>query len=191
MAVKAPHTNTPALRDKDIFGVVAEFDTPHDLVEAGHAIHHVHGYKKLDTLTPFPIHGIDDAIGVPRSILGFIVFVVGCIGLAIAIHMIWYTGAVDYKLVIGGKPLFAFEPSIPVMFELTVLLSAFAAVFGMLGLNKLPQFYHPTMNYERFGKATDDKYILVVEAGDPKFDIEGTPRLLNELGARRTEVVEA
>jgi hypothetical protein len=186
-----PHTNTPELKDKAVWGVVAEFDSPQELIAAGRKLHHELGYKKLDALTPFPVHGIDDAIGVPPSILGRIVFCLGACGAAIALHMIWYTNKADYPQIIGGKPLFAIEPSVPVMFELTVLLSAFAAVFGMLALNGLPRFYHPTFNYERFRGATDDKFLLVVEAGDPKFDITATPKLLASLGARRTEVVEA
>lgn len=185
------HTNTPALRDKAIYGVVAEFSRPEQLIEAGHAVHHEHGYKKLDALTPFPIHGIDDAIGVKRSILGFIVFGGAIFGLLNAILMVWYTNGVDYPLVIGGKPFFAWEFSIPPMFELTVLFSAFAAVFGMFALNGLPQFYHPVFNYERFGRVTNDTYLLVVEASDPHFDIEKTPQLLHSLGAARVEVVEA
>ena len=185
------HTNSAELRDKAVFGVIAEFERPEQLVRAGHRIHHELGFKKIDALTPFPIHGIDDAIGVPRSKLGFIVFAMGAFGLLNAIFMIWYTNGVDYPLVIGGKPLFAWEFSIPPMFELTVLFSAFGAVFGMLALNGLPRFYHPAFNYERFKRATDDSYLLVVEASDPNFDIEETPRVLKSLGAVRVEVVEA
>ena len=184
------HTNTAALKDKAVFGVVAEFEDPEKLVAAGQQIHHEHGFKRLDALTPFPIHGIDDAIGVPRSKLGYIVFACGAFGLLNAILMVWYTSKIDYPLVIGGKPLFAWEFSIPPMFELTVLLSAFGAVFGMLALNGLPKFYHPTFNYSRFGVATDDRYLLVVEAADAKFDIEKTPELLRSLGAVNVEVVE-
>lgn len=185
------HVNTPELKDTAVYGVVAEFDHPSDLVDAGHAIHHDHGYKKLDALTPFPIHGIDDAIGTPSSKLGFVVAACALFGLSNAIFMIWYIGQVDYPLVIGGKPLFAFEFSVPVMFELTVLLSAFGAVFGMIALNGLPRFYHPVFNYSNITSATNDRYLLVVEAGDPKFDIEETPRLLASLGAKNVEVVEA
>jgi hypothetical protein len=191
-----------AVRDKSIYGVLAEFDSAEKLIEAGREVHHKHGYKKLDALSPFPIHGIDDAIGVPPSILGYIVFCFGTIGLCLATALIWYTGTVDwinipvvmppgYRLVIGGKPLFAVEFSIPVMFELTVLLSSFAAVFGMFALNKLPQLYHPAMNYERIGVVTDDRYLLVVESSDPKFDVNETQSLLRKLGAVNTEVVEA
>ena len=183
------HTNSPELKDKSVYGVLAEFQKPEDLVAAGRTIHHHHGYKKLDALTPFPIHGIDDAIGVPRSILGYIVFGCGLFGLLNAIFMVWYTNGYDYPLVIGGKPVFAWEFSIPPMFELTVLFSAFGALIGMLALNGLPRFYHPVFASTGIERATDDRYLLVVEASDAKFDIEETPKLLSELGAVRTEVV--
>ncbi len=174
-----------------VYGVVGLFDRPEDLLKAGEELHHRRGYTKLDAYTPFPIHGIDDAIGVPKSILGYIVFACGLFGLANAIFMIWYTNGYDYPLVIGGKPLFAFEFSVPVMFELTVLLSAFGAVLGMLFLNGLPRFYHPTMNFSRFGEHTDDKFLLVVESSDPRFDVEELRTVMTELGAATTEVVEA
>jgi hypothetical protein len=105
--------------------------------------------------------------------------------------MIWYIGVVSYPLVIGGKPLFAWEFSVPVMFELTVLFSAFGAVFGMFVLNGLPRFYHPAFNYKHFTDVTNDKFLLVVEAADPNFDAEQTPRLLNALGAKNVELVHA
>jgi hypothetical protein len=170
---------------------VGEFERPEDLVRAGHELHHNRGYLKIDAYSPFPIHGIDDAIGVPRSKLGYLVFAFGLFGLANAIFMIWYTNGYAYPLVIGGKPLFAWEFSIPVMFELTVLLSAFGAVLGMLFLNRLPSFYHPTFNFSRIADITDDKFLLVIEASDPKFDLEEVRRVLAEVGARHTEVVEA
>ena len=182
------NNNTPV---NPVYGVVALFDRPEDLLRAGEELHHKRGYTKIEAYTPFPIHGIDDAIGVPKSILGYIVLCAGLFGLANAILMIWYTGAVDYRLVIGGKPLFAWEFSIPVMFELTVLFSSFGAVFGMLYLNGLPRFYHPTMNFSRFEEHTDDKFLLVVESTDPRFDVEELQAVMNELGAATTEVVEA
>jgi len=96
------HTNTPDFRDKAIYGVVAEFEHPDELVKAGHRIHHELGYKKIDALTPFPIHGIDEAIGVPRSKLGYIVFACGVFGLLNAILMVYWANGVSYPLVIGG-----------------------------------------------------------------------------------------
>jgi hypothetical protein len=183
------HTNPPELPDTAVYGLIAEFDRPETLVAAGRRLHHDLGYKKLDAYSPFPIHGIDDAIGVPGSKLGYVVFACGLFGLLNAIFMIWYTSAVDYPLVIGGKPLFAWEFSVPVMFELTVLLSAFGAVIGMLFVNGLPRFYHPTFNYSKFRGVTDDKFLLVVEASDPKFNVDELRKVLMEVGASGTEVV--
>ncbi|MBC7924307.1 MAG: DUF3341 domain-containing protein [Bryobacteraceae bacterium] len=180
-----------AVAPNPIYGVVGQFDRPEDLVRAGEELHKGRGYTKIDAVTPFPIHGIDDAIGTPPSKLGYIVFACGLFGLANAILMVWYTSAVDYRLVIGGKPLFAWEFSVPVLFELTVLFSAFGAVLGMFFLNGLPQFYHPLFNYQHFGSSTDDKYLLVVESSDPRFNVEEIRGVMEKLGAAHTEVVEA
>jgi len=195
------------LKDKAIYGMVAEFDSADDLVNAGREIHHRHGYTKLDALSPFPVHGIDDAIGIPRSILGFIVFGIGSLGFMAALSLIWFTGTqtcppipggelagkigmCGYPLTVGGKPLFAFEPSIPIMFELTILFSAFAAVFGMLTLNGLPRPYHPVFNHPRFSRASQDAFFLVIEATDPKFDGIQTRNFLASLGAKEIVDVE-
>jgi hypothetical protein len=99
------------------------------------------GYRKFDFHTPYPLHGLDDAMGVKRTILPWISLGGGLAGLAVATHLQWWTGAVDYPLIIGGKPLFAFEPSVPIMFELTVLVSAIATVVGMFALNGLPKWF--------------------------------------------------
>src|SRR5438309_84619 len=121
------------------YGLVASFDDDQQLVRAGRAAREF-GYSKMDAFTPFPVHGIDEAIGIPRSPLGYIVATGGFLGLCSAVALIYYTGVISYPLVIGGKPLFSVEFSVPPMFELTVLFSAFAAVLGMLALNKLPQY---------------------------------------------------
>jgi hypothetical protein len=175
---------------KELWGVVAEFEDEEQLLKAGRAMHHTHGYTQLDAMSPFPVHGIEAALGIPRSILGFIVICVGLTGTMTAILLQWWTGAVDYPLVIAGKPLFAFEFAMPIMFELSVLFSAFACVFGMLALNGLPRLYHPTMNFSRFGRASDDGFLLVVEKSDPKFSAVETRNLLMSLGATSAEVVE-
>jgi hypothetical protein len=175
---------------KQLWGVVAEFEDEHALLKAGEAMHHSHGYTKLDALTPFPIHGIEAAIGIPRSILGYIVICIGLTGTISAVLLQWWTGAVDYPLVIAGKPLFAFEFAMPIMFELSVLFSAFTCVFGMLALNGLPKFYHPTMHFSKFARATDDGFLLVVEKSDPKFSAVETRQLLLSLGATSAEIVE-
>lgn len=184
-----------------IYGVMGEFADPQDLVRAGRAARDF-GYSKLDAYSPFPVHGIDDAIGVARSKLGWIVVCFSFLGMGLALLLQWGTGAGNpawapwwsgmspYPLVIGGKPLFDFTFSIPVTFELTVLLSAFAAVIGMFALNGLPRLYHPSFKHSSFHRATDDRFLLVIEASDPLFDAEEGAKLLRSLGAHAVEVVE-
>ena len=111
-------------------------------------------------------------------------------GTTLALLLQWWTGAVDYPLVIGGKPLFAFEPSIPITFEVTVLLAAFAVVGGMFALNGLPRLYHPLFHHESFRRVTDDRFTLAVEATDPHFHAENTPALLTTLGAESSGLVQ-
>jgi hypothetical protein len=188
--------------DPSIYAAIAEFDDGPELVEAGRQVRAA-GYTKLDALTPFPVHGIDDAIGVPRSLLGYFVICIAFCGTTAAILLMWYTGAYQghipgcdligmcsYPQVIGGKPLFDITFGIPIMFELSVLFAAFASVLGMFALNGLPQMYHPTANYSRIAGATDDKFLLVVEATDPKFKAAETVDFLISLGATHVEIVE-
>jgi len=172
------------------YGVVGDFGSPEDLLRAVRTLRTA-GFTKLEAYSPFPIHGIDEALGEPRSPLGRIVIVAALLGLASAIALQWWTGAVDYKLVIAGKPLFALEPSVPIMFELTVLFGAFGAVLGMFHLNRLPTYYHPFFNYSQSEGATNDRFLLAVEAADPKFRGEEVRTLLDSLGSRHTELVEA
>jgi len=175
--------------DDKVYAVMGEFSDPHDLVHAGRKIREM-GYTKLDAMTPFPVHGIDDALGIPRSILGWIVICIGLTGSATALLLQWWCGTINYPLVIGGKPLFDFTFSIPITFELTVLFSSFAAVIGMFALNGLPRLYHPSLNYRNAHRATDDRFLLVVEADDPKFDPQKTAEHLRSVGADLVEVVE-
>ena len=175
--------------DDRVYGVMGEFTDPHELVDAGRKIREM-GYTKLDAMSPFPVHGIDDAIGIPYSKLGWIVICIGLCGTATALGLIYYVGAINDKFVIGGKPLFDFTFSIPVTFELTVLFSSFAAVIGMLALNGLPRLYHPAMNYQMAHKASDDRFLLVIEADDPKFEPAKAVEHLKSVGASTVEVVE-
>jgi len=172
-----------------VYGVIGAFSEPDELVKAGRKIKEM-GYTKLDAMTPFAVHGIDDALGIPYSKIGWIVISIGLCGTATALLLIWWVGAINYPLVIGGKPLFDFTFSIPVTFELTVLFSAFAAVLGMLGLNGLPRLYHPSLRYSHSHRATDDRFLLVIEADDPKFDALQSVEHLKSVGAAAVEVVE-
>lgn len=168
--------------------VVGSFSEPDELVAAGKKIYAM-GYRKLDAMSPFPVHGIDDAIGIPRSKLGWLVVCFALLGMATAQALQYYVGVINYPLVIGGKPLFDFTFSIPVTFELTILFSAISCTIGMFAINGLPRFYHPTMKYSQFAGTSDDKFVLVIEAEDPMFDAAKTAEDLKSVGAEDVEVV--
>jgi hypothetical protein len=183
-----------------VYAAMGAFSEPTELVTAGKKIREM-GYTKIDAMTPFPVHGIDDAIGIPRSPIGWIVIFFSMAGTATAILLQWFTGATrltglvkyglsGYPLVIGGKPLFDFSFSIPVAFELTVLFTAFATFFGLWIICGLPRLYHPSMNYRNAHRASDDRFLLVIEADDPKFEPVKTSEHLRSVGAQDVEVVE-
>jgi hypothetical protein len=183
-----------------VYAAMGAFETPEELVKAGEKIRAM-GYSKLDAMTPFPVHGIDEALGIPRSFLGWIVICFSMTGLSTALFLQWYTGGLQmikplllfglspYPLVIGGKPLFDFSFSIPVDFELTVAFTALATFFGMWTINGLPRLYHPSMNYRNAHRATDDRFLLVIEAGDPIFEPRKSSDHLRSVGAQEVEVV--
>lgn len=160
-----------------LYGVLAEYDTPHELVKASRVVRDA-GYTKWDTFSPFAIHGIEKAMGIRMTVLPWIVLCAGLTGLSLAIWLQWWTNAVDYPFVISGKPMWSVPANVPVMFELTVLFSAFAALGGMLVLNGLPLPAHPLDLKQRFAKSTDDKFFLLVQASDPLFDEKDTRELL-------------
>jgi hypothetical protein len=171
------------------FGLLAEFSNPAALLHAAEKVR-MAGFRYFDTHSPFPIHGMDRAMGLGQSKVGFITFGGGVTGLLIGTWLQWWTGAFDYPINVGGRPLFAVELSIPVMFELTILLSAFAAVGGMLALNGLPRPYNPLFYSRRFARATDDAFFLHIAAADKRFDLDKTRQLLVDLGALNVEVIE-
>jgi len=172
-----------------VYAVMGEFDEPEELVKAGHAIRGM-GYTKLDAMTPFPVHGIDEALGIPYSKIGWIVLGGALAGILTAQVLIYYVGVIDYPLIIGGKPLFDFTYSIPPTFELAVLFSAITTFICTWALSGLPRLYHPSMNYRNAHRASDDRFLLVVEANDPKFDAQKTAQDLRSVGANDVEVVE-
>jgi hypothetical protein len=175
--------------DDKVYAVMGEFAEPEDLVEAGRRIRGM-GYTKIDAMSPFPVHGIDEAIGVPYSKIGWIAICGALAGITTAQVLIYYVGAIDYPLIIGGKPLFDFTYSIPPTFELGVLFTAIITFLSTWGLSGLPRLYHPSMNYRNAHRASDDRFLLVVEADDPKFDAQKTAQDLRSVGANDVEVVE-
>ena len=174
---------------KKPFGILAEFKNPAELVKAAEAVREG-GYTKFDCHSPYPIHGMDTAMGMKQSPLGYIVFAMGTVGLLIGLALTWYAAVEAYPLVISGKPFFSFQAFIPVYFELTVLLAAFGAVFGMLHLNKLPQFFHKLFYSDYFAKVTDDGFFVSLEADDPKFDPQKSQDFMKSLGANYIEIIE-
>lgn len=173
---------------KKIFGVLAEFRNPKELIDAASAVQKS-GYKKFDTYAPFPIHGMEDAMGLKKSPLGWIVFGGAMIGFfgAVAL-MVWVMGY-DYPLNISGKPFVNPPIYVPITFELTVLLSAFAATFGMIALNNLPRLHNPLFNVDRFEKASDDSFFVCIEAEDDLFSEEKVKKLFSDADATHIETV--
>jgi hypothetical protein len=175
--------------DRALWGIVAEFGSPDDLTRAAARVRDA-GYVRWDAYTPFPVHGLDDAMGVRPTRLPWIVLGAGITGCLGGILMQWWMNAVDYPIIISGKPFFSLPANIPVAFELTILLSATTAFLGMLVMNALPQFRHPLFANERFRKVTTDAFFIAIEAADPRFDAEETERLLRGAGGTRVERVE-
>jgi hypothetical protein len=178
------HSGAPSL-------MLAEFRSAHAVVHAAEKVRDA-GYSRWDTHTPFPIHGMDRAMGLKDSRLGWIVLVFALTGLSGAFVMMHWMNGIDYVTIVGDKPPGAPQtlPSmVPIMFELTILLSAFGAVLGMFGLNGLPRHHHPIFESDRFRLATDDRFFLSIEAADPKFDLEKTKQLLEEAHAANVEVL--
>lgn len=172
-----------------VHAVLGEFEHAGALLKAAAGVRDA-GYKLFDAHSPFPIHGMDKAMGLGQSILGVFVFFGALTGCFLGYLMQWWMGEVDYPLNISGKPYFALEPSIPIMFELTILFAALAAVFGMFALNKLPRPYNPLFYSRRFIKVSDDGFFLSIEQKDPQFDPSRCQKLLQDLGAVHVEVIE-
>jgi hypothetical protein len=182
-------TLTGRLPDTNPFGIVAQFDNPHELLRAAETMRDA-GYREFDVHSPFPIHGMNKAMGIGRSLLPWIVLGGGMTGCAGALTLMIWINVVDYPIVISGKPYLSLPAFIPIVFELTVLLSAFAALGGMLLLNFLPMLYHPLMKNPEFARATSDGFFLSVEAWDPRFDPDDTRRLLESAGGRNIALLE-
>jgi hypothetical protein len=191
-------TKEPAL-----YGIGAEFNSAKDVYEAAQKIRDL-GFIRWDVHTPFPVHGMDQAMGLKRSRVSLISLLGGITGSLTALTLIFLTSAdyrhlipdwfpvtliPSYPLIVHGKPFFAFEPSFPIFFELTILLTAFGTVLGLLCFSAIPRLNHPVFNWERFSRVTDDKFFIVIEATDPKFDEVKTRELLHELGGSQISLI--
>lgn len=175
-------------REDQVYGILAEFPNPGALYEAVEQTR-LAGFKRFDAHSPFPIHGMDKAFGLGNSIVGYFTIIGGVTGLAAGTLLQWWTGSVDYPLNISGKPFFAVEPSVPVMFELTILFAALTAVGSMFALNGLPRPYNPLFYSKNFLRATDDGFFLHIAANDARFDVEKTQSFLKRIGGAKVEVI--
>ncbi|MCY2973643.1 MAG: DUF3341 domain-containing protein [Planctomycetota bacterium] len=159
------------------FGWIAEYVDEHSLLTASRKVRDS-GYTKTDAYTPFPVHGIDEALGIKPTILPFIVLGAGFTGLFTALVLQYWTNAYDYKYIISGKPFASWPANIPVAFELTILFSAFTTFLGMWALNGLPKLSNPLFNSERFDRVTNDRFFLHVDSRDKYFNRESVKDLL-------------
>ena len=187
----SPVTDNPTrTRAAPLYGLLARFDSPEQLVEAAkHA--YVAGYRSMDAFSPVPVDGLAAALGRKRTAMPLIMLLGGIAGGTSGYFMQWYSAVVDYPFNVGGRPFHSWPAFIPITFELTVLLSAICGVLGMLYLNGLPRFNHPIFNARGIERATVDQFFLCIESADPKWDVDSTRRFLTEaLGALEvTEVV--
>ncbi len=172
-----------------IYGLMAEFENPSDLVAAARQAREA-GYAKLDAYTPYPIEALTEALDLHDRKLPVLVLVFGILGGLAGYALCWWTSVIAYPLNVGGKPFHSVPAFVVPTFETTILFAAVAAVLGMLALNGLPMPYHPVFNTPRFALASRDRFFLCIEARDPKFDHDETWAFLTKLGPRVVMDVE-
>ncbi len=171
------------------YGLMAEFDNPTDAVAAARRVHE-EGYTRVDAFSPYPVEELSEAIGAHKTKMPLIVLIGGLVGGSLGYLMQFYLLTLSYPLNVGGKPFHSWPAFIPITFECTVLGAALSAVFGMLALNGLPEPYHPGFNAPNFALASRDRFFVLVESADPKFDRERTAEFLRALGPREVTDVE-
>ena len=173
-----------------LHGYIAAFDTPAAILRAAERVRDA-GFERWDVHTPFPVHGMDGAMGLGRSRVQRFTLLGGIAGFATGMLMIWYMNGFDYPLVVGGKPLFSPMFAFPVSYELTILFTAFATIIGMFVVNGLPMHYHPVLKYEKIRRGMDDLFFVVIEARDPRFNSVNTSALLLKAGGKDIKELEA
>ncbi len=171
------------------YGLIATFDNVADLYHGAEKVRDA-GFKFWDCITPFPVHGLDKAMGLKRSIVPRFSLAGGITGFCTGMSMIWFMNAYDYPLVVGGKPYFSPMFAFPVSYELTILFTAFATIGGMFFVNRLPMHYHPVQKYDKFYRGMDDRFFIVIEARDPKFNLGNTKTLLATAGGKEITELE-
>jgi hypothetical protein len=170
----------PTNEGHGLYGLLAEFETAEGLLSAARQTR-LAGYRHVDAFSPYSVHGIADELGFTRTRLPAVVLVGGIVGAALGYGMQYYLSAIEYPLNVGGRPMHSWPSFVPVTFELTVLVAALSAVLGMLALNGLPRPHHPLFAVPQFARATQDRFFLCIEAGDPLFEPGETRRFLASL----------
>lgn len=179
-----------SLNEGGVFGIVAEYDTPEALTTAAERAR-LAGFTRMDAYSPFPIHGLSEAIGFRDSKIPYLVFMGGLLGAMAGFSLQYYVHVIDYPMNVGGKPLMSLPSMVPITFEGTILFAGLTAFFSMLALNKLPKPYHAIFNTPGFERATKDRFFLAIEARDPQFATDETRRFLAETNPIRVSEVEA
>jgi len=179
-------SHAPVVASKN-FGMMAEFDDHQLLIKAAGAAHAA-GYRKMDAYSPYPIHGLSEALGQAPTKISALVLLGGFLGCIGGFALMCWIAMVAYPMNVAGKPLYSWPAFIPITFETTVLCAAITAVAGMIALNGLPQPYHPVFNVERFKRASQDRFFLCIEAADPKYDAAMTREFLAQHSPEVSEV---
>lgn len=172
-----------------IYGLMAEFNTPGDLLRAAEKVRDA-GYSRWDVFTPFPIHGIDKVMNLKNSLVGWVSLALGAFMFLNVVGLIWFANAFDYPLMVGGKPMFSAPMTFVPAYIMLIMGGAIGALLGMLGLNQLPRLHHPLLDHKRFALVTRDKFVMVIGAQDEKFCTTATRQLLESLGGAQVEIVE-
>jgi hypothetical protein len=175
-------------KNSKIYGVGAEFENASAIYEAAQKVRD-RGFRWWDVHSPFPIHGMDEAMGLGKSWVSVISLIGAATGLCVAFLLETLPSVYIYPMIVQGKPYFSLPAFIPVMFEWTVLFCAFATLFGMLLFNFLPRLNHPIFNWDRFSKVTDDSFFIVIEASDPRFSETETPQFLESIGGKNITLI--
>ncbi|HEX3889761.1 MAG TPA: DUF3341 domain-containing protein [Verrucomicrobiae bacterium] len=171
------------------YGIIAEFDSPAAILRAAEKVRDA-GYRRWDTFTPFPIHGMEQVMGLKNSLVGWVSLAMGAGAFLSVVGLIWFANAFDYPLIVGGKPMFSPPMTFVPAYIMLIMGSAIGALVGMLALNQLPRLHHPLFANKNFALATRDKFFLAIGATDPKFSEAETRKLLEEIGGANIELVE-
>ena len=186
MAQSTPNTSTPQKRPALM---LARYETPNELARAAMKVRDA-GYANWDCHTPYPLHGLDEAMGIKTTRIGIVSFICGLAGVATAVLLIQYANNWAYPIIVGGKPPGAFPSMVPIMFELGILFTGFGTLFALLHLAQLPRHNHPIFESDTFESATDDKFFISIDVSDKKFDLNQTKALLEATQASHVELVE-